>query len=359
MSTLTNFIDKTLQNSIAQHLLFWGILLLVSSYYLSLFDHSFSFYMVNNLALLPSQVAAAYLLAYFQVPNLIYERKYWQFALSFVVIAAVLVFIARILIVHVAEPILEIGNAKETLLEIISDPLYLLQVYFPSVYLNAFILLIIKLIKNRFEEKAATMHQLAILQKEKIASELKFLKTQIHPHFLFNTLNNLYVLTLRKSDAAPEVVVKLSEMLDYMLYQCNAPKISLDKEITLIQHYIDLEMLRYGERLDLGFKHEVDDPKTEVAPMILLSIVENAFKHGARGNIRNPEIKIHLRVKEKQLYYEVFNTKPILGKADIPTNRGIGANNIERQLELIYPGKHQIDIDESADFYRLVLKINL
>lgn len=360
MRKIVEFLDNILQNRFIRHLLFWSVIVFGTSYYISLFDKSFTYYFVNNLALLPSQIIAAYLLVYYLVPRFIYEGKYLQFIGLFVFSAVILVIIARILIIYFAEPYLQIEFERETLVEILSDPFYLIQIYLPSVYTNAAILLIIRLIKGRFEDKANAKHQMEVLEREKIAAELNFLKTQIHPHFLFNTLNNLYVLTLRKSDTAPDVVVKLSEMLDYMLYQCDAPKVSIKKEITLIQHYIDLELLRYGERIKLVFNHEVNEDGKEVAPMILLSIVENAFKHGARGNINNPEIKIRLQVDRNQLRYWVFNTKPTLNQTiEKKDRKGIGSINLKRQLELIYPNRYQLNIEDKTNSYLVALNIDL
>ena len=140
--------------------------------------------------------------------------------------------------------------------------------YLLPVIVAPMIFIPINLLKDQLEEKS----KLEELQKEKVNAQLKFLKSQIHPHFLFNTLNNLYLLTLEKREEAPEVVLKLSEMLDYMLYQCNEPTVTLVKEIELIKNYIELEQLRYDERLEVNFDHKLEDQNAKIAPLILLSL---------------------------------------------------------------------------------------
>ena len=357
MSTNFPFVDRIVQNSVLSHILFWCSFLLIFTLLGSLNSGSFSSHLINYLALLPSQLAAAYFLNYYQIPTLFLKKRYVHFVISFLVSGYVFVVFARICTVHIAEPLTREGMfEKETFLEILADPFYLFYVYFPAVYVIVFLMMAIKSIKRGFEEK----HQLEVLQKEKATTELQFLKAQIHPHFLFNTLNSIYALTLTKSDAAPEVVLKLSEMLDYILYQCNEPTIALHKEITLIQGYIDLEKIRYGDQLDLEFIHELSDKQRPIAPLILLGFIENAFKHGASKNPINPKIHIQLQEKESQVYLRVYNTK-ISVKSDVTSeqSKGIGITNVSRQLELHYPNAHTLKIEDTETSYEVQLTIDL
>ena len=198
------------------------------------------------------------------------------------------------------------------------------------------------------------------IKKDKAKAELGFLKAQLHPHFLFNTLNNLYTLTLYKADEAPDIVLKLAKMLDYSLHQNKGEEILVTKEVELIEDYIDLELLRYGDRLDFQFNRQIDNTKAAIAPLVLLSMVENAFKHGASGDHGKPQIHIDLEVKENRLRFEVFNTKPKVAQID-KTNfkKGIGASNVRRQLELIYPEQHRLTVEEADQTYKVVLEIEL
>jgi LytS/YehU family sensor histidine kinase len=214
-----------------------------------------------------------------------------------------------------------------------------------------------KIVKDRFEER----HQLEVLQKEKANTELKFLKAQTNPHFLFNTLNNLYSLTLEQSEKAPEVVLKLSSMLDYMLYQCKDPEVAIKKEIALIQDYIDLESLRYGSTLTLNFTHHLHDPNVMIAPLILISFVENAFKHGASTNRKDSIIQIELTTSQDQLYFKVFNTLPVRKQETIKneSHSGIGFSNSQRQLELNYKNNYDLKSTKTDTHFEVLLTINL
>ncbi len=156
------------------------------------------------------------------------------------------------------------------------------------------------------------------------------------------------------------MVIKLSEILDYMLYECGDPTVSISKIEKLIQHYIDLEQLRYGKELDLVFETDIDNAQTEVAPLILLPLVENAFKHGASKDMTQPKVYISLKVIEQQLHFTIFNSKSTLVEVPKETaKKGIGATNIKRRLDLIYPNNHTLHIDEKEDSYSLRLEINL
>jgi len=350
----TNLIDRILQRRWLVHFLFWFSFVFTLSLLFSLHSGYFKDHLIDYLILLPSQLMAAYSLNYYLVPNLFLKKKYIQFIMLLLFSAYVFVAFARFCNVYIAEPITRQGTfEKETIFEILTDPLYLVIVYFPSVYMVVLIMVVVKNLKIRFEEK----HHLETLEKEKATSELKFLKAQIHPHFLFNTLNSIYALTLSKSDAAPEVVLKLSQLLDYMLYQCNVPAVYIEKEVMLIQGYIDLESIRYGSRLDLTFVHTVDDPTAQIAPLILLSLVENAFKHGSSGNPKNPQVKIDLKVNEGQIYFTVFNTISNQNKPK-DSSPGIGNSNVQRQLVLHYPDKHSLEIIKSKTTYEVRLKID-
>ena len=210
------------------------------------------------------------------------------------------------------------------------------------------------------KKRADEQQQIEILKKEKATNELKFLKAQIQPHFLFNTLNNLYALTLAKSDLAPEVVLKLSDLLDFILYQSNQSEIPVEKEIELIQGFIDLESLRYGDLIQVNFEHQVDNPSVKISPLILLPFVENAFKHGASGNLEDPEISVKLNVENGQLSFHVFNNKPkTQGKKKEQLHGGIGIKNLQRQLELNYTGQYQLDIQDTNKNYTVHLTLEL
>ena len=355
MNNGVSIIDRILQRRIVSHLLFWGGFLLVFIVLGSLNSGTIWDHLFNYLALLPSQLMASYSLVYYQVPKLFLQKKYLSFSVSFGLSTYLFAAMARLSVIYIAEPFIRENFEQESVIEIISDPLYLFSVYFPGVYMIAFLMLAIKTIKERIEEKG----QMEELKKEKVTNELNFLKAQIHPHFLFNTLNNLYALTIAKSDNAPKVVVKLSEMLDYILYQCNSPEIEIRKEVDLIQHYIDLELLRYGETLDLKFDHSITNGETKITPLLLLPLVENAFKHGASQNPVNPVIHIVLKEKGFGITFEVYNSKSTQPVDEEKDRKGIGLSNVRRQLELKYLNKYSLDIQDSENSFKVQLIIRL
>lgn len=356
MKNTKSIIDVVIQNRAISHLLFWSFFLMIFVIIASSNSSDIKTQTIIYFSLLPSQITAAYILNYYQLPRLLLKKKYLLFIVSIALCVYIFSVLGRLSVVYIAEPLIREDFTQEPVVEILSDTANLFSIYFPSVYIYAFIMLIVKLIKDRFEEK----HQIDILEKEKATSELKFLKTQIQPHFLFNTLNNLYALTLVKSDLAPEIVLKLSELLDFILYQSDEPTISINKEIVLLQGFIDLESLRYGDKLDLVFEHNVDNANTQIAPLMLLPIIENAFKHGSSGNPDHARIHITLSVINLELDFEVQNTKPKIQLVGVDPNKsGIGTINLKRQLELNYPNKNQLKVEDSLDSYFVKLHLDL
>lgn len=195
-----------------------------------------------------------------------------------------------------------------------------------------------------------------ILVREKLQSELSFLKAQVNPHFLFNTLNNIYVLTRKQSPEAPDAVVKLSKLLRFTLYEIENKTIPLEKEIKIIEDYIALECIRYNNRLSINFEKKVEDHYIEIAPLLLLPFVENAFKHGISETFNSCFIKILLNVDYEMLHFTVENSKDNVLKTNLDTS--IGLKNINRQLELIYP-EHTLVVIEEPELFKIDLKVNL
>ncbi len=350
-------LESLIQNRLLRHILFWVIAFFGTALVANIHFANFEAALGYTAFLFPIQVAAAYLLLYYQIQELILKKRFILFTFSFLLSAYVFSVLGRIIVVHVVESIWREGVFnQESIWEILTEIPHVIAGYFFRIYSLPIIMVASKMIKDNFEERRKREQ----LENEKANAELNFLKAQIHPHFLFNTLNNLYALTLQKSDKAPETVLKLSEMMDYMLYQCTSPSVSIGKEIALVQNYIDLETLRYGERLDLKFDCAVDNENSKIAPMILLSLVENAFKHGASGAIGRPRIQIDMQLKNEQLRFHISNSKVAQPMKDQRNFRkGIGGSNIKRQLELIYPGRYELKTNEEENSYEVQLAINL
>ncbi|KUJ60176.1 hypothetical protein AR687_18955 [Flavobacteriaceae bacterium CRH] len=197
------------------------------------------------------------------------------------------------------------------------------------------------------------------LEEEKKSMELKVLKNQLNPHFLFNTLNNLYTLTLKKDDKAPEVIAKLSEILDFVLYRCNEDYVSVEKEISLIENYISLEKLRYAEnRLDLLFTKDIQQ-SNKISPLIILTFIENAFKHGVINETEKAIIRLNLESKKQQIIFSIENTKPQNELGSISDKSKIGLENVRKQLDLLYPKKHHLEIQETQTNYTVKLYLTI
>lgn len=356
MKKIEQLIQKILQNRVLTHVLYWATSVLMWATLGTIGNPEKIEPLINKLCYLPAQLIATYLLIYYQIPKLAFKKKYVSFILSFFLSAYVTTVVARFFKIYVYETILHRGHEKDPIIDILTNLPALLGQYLLWVYLFPLFTVVLKLVKDHFEQK----QKMESLKTDKANAELGFLKAQLHPHFLFNTLNNLYTLTLYKSDEAPDIVMKLAKILDYTLHQDKNEGIAIEKEVELIQNYIDLELLRYGDRLDFVFNKTIDNPLIKIAPLVLLSIIENAFKHGASGDHGRPKIHIDLTVKNNQLFFEVFNTKPTVAQVD-KTNfkKGIGMNNVKRQLVLLYPRQHQFTIEETVNTYKALLTIDL
>lgn len=199
--------------------------------------------------------------------------------------------------------------------------------------------------------------ELLMLHEKKREAELNALKNQLNPHFLFNTLNSLYLLALKKSDKTVRVIENLSHILDYMLYRCDKKYVLLKDELLLINKYIELEQIRYGKRVKISFDESITGEE-KIAPLLLLTFVENAFKHGVSEAIENAAITIQVENKDHTLFFKLKNTKP--GIAQQATERkSLGLLNVKQQLELLYPNKHQLNIVEKSNTYTTELELCL
>jgi sensor histidine kinase YesM len=195
------------------------------------------------------------------------------------------------------------------------------------------------------------------LEKLNTELELNFLKSQINPHFLFNTLNNIYSLSLQKSDLAPEMIIKLSDLMRYILYECNVEKIALEKEVAFMKDYVELEKLRYGNHVDIRFKVEGILEGKKTPPLLLIHFVENAFKHGVNAQFGKSYVAMELKTGKHSMQFSIENNKPVNGAKVENQSGGIGLENIKKRLQLIYPGKYDLHINSEAAMYRVDLTI--
>ena len=204
--------------------------------------------------------------------------------------------------------------------------------------------------------------RVAALEKMQSDTELLFLRSQISPHFFFNTLNNIYSLSIEKSEKTPRIILKLSELMRYLLYETKTKRQSLEKEIICIQNYLELESIRYGTLLEIDMKISGDIMNKKIAPILLLSFVENAFKHGANKNIGNIKIDLDFKIIDNFLYFTISNPVPKLVKQKqiIEHPGGIGLNNVKKRLALGYSkDEYELNIENNNKVFTVNLKIKV
>jgi len=193
------------------------------------------------------------------------------------------------------------------------------------------------------------------LENQRLSAELAFLKSQINPHFLFNSLNSIYSLAYQRSEMTPDAILKLSEIMRYMLYESNDNKVDLSKELQYLQNYIDLQKIRFGNKAYIDFKVEGKVLNQQIAPLLLIAFIENAFKHGVANNPLTP-IRLLIDVDESHLHFYMQNKKHMNNRDAVG---GIGLNNVQRRLNLLYPGKYNLDVKDELDTYTVELSLVL
>ncbi len=336
-----------LNNRVASHFIFWGVIFTCTFFLWHGATQPWSAFKLTAWQV-PAKILVVYLNFYWLMPKYLYKKKYLTYALGLLFVFALGVFLYRL-----QWEILYTRKGGYPFWSFIGWSMDALNIISPVIMFSGGI----KLLKNWYLDREKN----AALEKQKLTTELNYLKGQIHPHFFFNTLNNLYALTLQKSDDAPTTVLKLSQMMHYMLYDAETDLVPLNKEINNIQNYIELERIRYGNRLDLSFSVTGPIEGKEIAPLMLLPFVENAFKHGTSNEHRECWITIDLKVKGNMLLFKVENS---VNSSNKPNNlmgykSGIGLKNVKRRLELLYPEEHKLNITKEENAHWVDLKIEL
>lgn len=334
------------------HVIFWLVYFTFNFLRWGSYFNDYLYSFKSNLLGFPIHITLSYFTIYFLIPKFIFKRKFVTFIgalfLSILTMVTIKYLLTHFLISYNVWP-----EGPETYSMTFN---YTVVMMLGELYVITFVASF-KLTIDWLRE----MGRVAKLEKEQLESELRFLRSQISPHFFFNTLNNIYSLSLEKSDKTPDTIIKLSDLMRYVLYETKDKNQSLQKEIVFIQNYLDLEKMRYTENLELTFDI-VGNPKgKKIAPMLLVQFIENAFKHGASKNIGKVKIAISIQIEEKFLYFRISNTKPKKANQESRKNSGgIGLSNVEKRLKLRY-GEHEykLDIQEESDEYIVNLKLKL
>lgn len=335
------------------HIVFWVIYITFFSLVYGSFEDDYGRQFLIQLTDAIVQMPAVYFTIYFLMPRFLFKEKYGEFFLSLIIVILGFSTLIWIDYVLVQKPLFWPDSTYQPKLINIGKILKNTTKIYPVLTLA----IVIKWFKYWYKEQKANQ----LLASEKLQAELRFLKAQVHPHFLFNTLNNLYALTLKQSKDAPEVVLKLSDLLNYMLYECNADTVPLNKEIKLVKDYIALEKIRYGKRLNISFNVRGAVTAEMIAPMLILPFVENCFKHGVSEELDESWVNIDLELKRKILTLKVENSKSKNGVSEdrFEYKEGIGLNNVKRRLELLYEETHELEILDERESYLVILKIEL
>lgn len=328
-------------NRFLRHAGFWtSFILLFLVIYGPVLDN-YPWLFLSSLVMLPFIMLVVYTINYVLLPIFLKQEKYFLLGILIVLILLIVPPIPRILVMQLEGEEINFSNFLD----------YNLLPFYFETGLITFIAFSIKLFKERNREQKEKNQ----LEKQKLQAELSALKGQLNAHFLFNTLNNLYGLAKKKSEHAPSGILMLSEMLHFVLYDCTHEAYPLQKELDFINNYIELEKLRYGERLEIQKEEDLQNGNTEIAPLLLFPFVENSFKHGASKKKDQVWIKISVRADPQGLRFEVENNKFAEPPGNPKSAGGLGLANVQKRLEILYPQRHTLDIrsDDSTFYVRL------
>jgi sensor histidine kinase YesM len=335
-TALQRWLKSVLMHRVLLHFAFWTIIFIQGLAYSSDSRGAFSFqsiftaFLMTGFYALPITIDSCFLIKrYFK------QRQYTRYFVFLSLVILTNSFVA----VYV---LLEVGS------------LYIL--FIQHVFNTVGFLIIVSIIRF-YKDNMQQQIKFQELQSMQVQSELKVLKSQVHPHFLFNTLNSIYSLALDQSEKTADVVLKLSDLMRYTLHQSQMPYVPLSHEIDYLQNYLWLEQLRLGARADIQLKID-GDTTASIAPMLFLPFVENSFKHGVDQSSGKVFVRIHIQINDKGLCFKIENNKSEKAfQSSLEPESGLGLANVERRLAILYPGKHQLQREEKPDLYRVILNI--
>lgn len=343
-------INKCLNIIWVRHLLYWFILLIFFSLFWSSAKNPFTTVLLNELLMLSPKLMAVYTVLWLLVPRLLFQHHFLKFALATLVVmltGGLLLVLNEHLVTNYLLDIFTTtppGISRYKVLGAILDINTVLVVP-----------LLIKILEYGFQNKQKS----ELLEKEKLEAELKFLKTQIHPHFFFNTLNNLYALILKQSSHAGPVVLMLSELMRYVLYEANSPTVPLSKELRHIENYIQLEKLRLPAHADIQLQITGESNTYTIAPLLLIPIVENCYKHIGSTPDNRCWIHINIHIGDNWLEINTSNSIEPSERPASPEQQGVGLSNIKRRLELLYPQAYELSGYAEGFSYLCNMKVQL
>ncbi|MCG2613515.1 histidine kinase [Terrimonas sp. NA20] len=340
----TNEIIFSPKYGVLRHVSFWLLWLLGWAGFLTLIWSTFTGNFIRIGLWIPAFILFSYPIAYIAIPKLLLKSKYLVFLGSIISWLVVGWFLSVYYLKYISAPVLDLMHMPR-------GDNYVWQCFL-CVMTTAACFSSLSLGKQWLLKQRDFLRA----QQEKMTAELQLLKAQVHPHFLFNTLNNIYSFSLDGSPKTPELILKLSSLLSYMLYDCKAEEVRLDKEVEIMKDYIDLEKERYGNKLEISWTVEGDIRGNFISPLLMLPFLENAFKHGASEQIEKPWMGIDISVSNSILKFKIANSK---NEYISHSDNGIGINNVKKRLGFLYPGKYELKINDEGDFFSVSLMVKL
>lgn len=334
-----------------RHLTYWSMHIVIWALFWMATGSGYSFgrQVFSMVVWTPVFIFFGYPLVYGAIPRLLLQGKVWQFLLVVLCWALAGLFINGGYRFYVYVPLQQAMGL---------DHIYTQKTIMPRAesYLCMTTAVATPMVIRFFKLWTIKQRDLMLAQQERITAQLQLLKAQVHPHFLFNTLNNIYSFALESSPKTPQMILKLSSLLSYMLYDCREEHVLMEKEVDIMKNYIDLEKERYGEKIDISVNIEGDIQDRYITPLLILPFLENAFKHGTSEQLEKPWMSIDMVVKDHQLKCKVVNSK----NQYVPFHEnGVGINNVRKRLELLYLDKHDLKLKDEGDFFVVSLLLNL
>ncbi|MEQ9405162.1 MAG: histidine kinase [Cyclobacteriaceae bacterium] len=286
--------------------------------------------------------ALVYINLYYLIPNFLQKGKYLPF------------FLLSIFNIGLAYFLHEI--TFEIVIPILPTDYYMVSFSDINVLIGIFT---IYWVFTTLFKLSKSWYHLQKLERDNLQFKLSSLKAQVNPHFLFNSLNSLYSLALNKSSETPKVILGLSDLMRYMLYEAAGDKVALSKEIEAIQNYLNLQKLRADESSDIKFETTGDPGELQIAPLLFIPLIENSFKHGVKGISKEGYVHIDLRVHKEELSFSIRNNKGIVDEVEKSESGGIGLKNVTKRLALIYGDRSNLTVDDMPDSFRVTVTIKL
>jgi len=336
-------------STIRFNLIFWSIYFLYEWLAMGAANDLFYISFLKACATVPIAFAVSYLTFYVLFEKLYLTNKKNAFWISQLIVAIVFVFLKRYISYYYLYPLFVPDSMAKPL---ISLPKILFE--FVSLYLFVSLYGMFIFIRSWYRQQQIVQE----LKQEKVAAELELLKSQVQPHFIFNMLNNIYSGAFKKCPETAHQILKLSNLIEYSLYDSKKDKVLLEEELAYIRNYVDLQKIRVGNKLDVSINIFDDINGILIPPMLLLPIIENCFKHGVNQSINPSWIRIDISTTDREITFKIENSLENESQNPVSQNSGLGLANVRRRLELIYPNRHDIKIFQEENSFLLVLKLS-